>query len=337
MWLTRRGYGAVAVFALAVAMAWLAGPRALNALAAPILVALVAGVVQLYRAGAPTVERTDPQRGFPGERRTVELRVEGAGVARVEDACSEGFAGDTTGEGTLPTSISYEVSLEERGEQTLGPTTIRLRDALGLIETTHVVENATPLLVFPRVSIVDPTGVFPETLGPAVEEDAGFDGLREYVPGDRLRNVHWKSTAKREDLLVKTYTDPVDDDVVSVVAEAGPGHADAMADATASIVVAALQARLAVSLSVPDGRLERGVGQAHQRRALELLAKTDAGEVTERDERAGGRTATRDREADVHVTATADGVTVATGDRDKRLDDLTIRGENPLLAREASA
>lgn len=324
MRLTRRGYGAVAVVLGAIAMAWLAGPRTLNALAAPVLVALLAGAVQLKRASAPSVERTDPRRGFPGERRTVDLAVDGSGVATIEDDLSEGLSGDATGTSALPTTLSYEVTLTGRGDQTLGPVTVTVRDALGLVETTHEVGDTTSLLVYPRVSVVDGASFFARTLGPELEERTEFDQLREYVPGDRLRDVHWKSTAKYDELLVTKYTDPVDDEAIRIVAEAAEGHADAMADATASLVVGALRVGLAVELEVPARTLERGFGQRHQFAALEMLARTGPGTVASEN-------------ADVHVRADAEGVTVRTGERTHAIDEITVHGENPLVAREGTA
>jgi uncharacterized protein (DUF58 family) len=325
MRLTRRGYGAIVVVALAIGMAWLAGPRALNALAAPVLVALLAGAVQSYRAGKPTVERTEPRRGFPGASRTVELVVEGSGVARVEDALSSGLAGDATGEGTMPTTVTYEVTLEGRGEQTLGPTTVSVRDALGLLERRYEVDATTTVLVYPRVSVVDATAVFATNRDPHGEERTEFDRLREYVPGDRLRDVHWKASAKHDDLLVTNYTDPGHDDAVRIVAEATSGHADAMADAAASLAVGAIRAGIPVEVTVPDGTVGPGVGRTHRRRILELLARTGPGTVTD------------GADEGIHVFAGADGVTVTANDRTHDVADVTVRGENPLLAGEGTA
>lgn len=325
MRLTRRGYGAVGVVAVAVGMAWLAGPRALNALAAPVVVALVAGAVQVYRVGAPTVERSEPRRGFPGEDRTVTLDVEGGGVASVEDTLSEGLSGTATGEGALPTTVTYDIELEARGEQTLGPTTVGIRDALGLVETTHEVDTRSSVLVYPRVSVVDTTGAFADSVGAQTEDRTAFDSLREYAPGDPLRDIHWPSTAKYDDLLVAGYADPGHGRALTILAEAEAGHADAMAGAAASLLVGALREQVPVHLITPAGAVGPDVDTTHQLRALEVLAETGAG------------TPTGTEEADLVVSATADGVVVQTPDRTRPMADLTIRGENPLVAREGSA
>lgn len=329
MRLTRRGYGAVGVIVVAIAMALLGGSegRALNALAAPVVVALLAGAVQVYRAGEPSVERSEPRRGFPGERRTVTLRVEGGGVATVTDALSDGLEGEPTGTIDPPDAIEYEIRLRERGDQTIGPTTVRVRDVLGLVQQTHEVDDRTDLLVYPAVSRVDGDRLFSRTMGPEIDERTEFDRVREYVPGDRLRDVHWKSTAKLDELLVTEFTDPVDDDAVSIAAGAAPGHDDEMATATASLVVAALRVGLAVELAVPAGTLPRGYGQVHRMHALELLARTGADQP---------ETATNET-PDVQVWADEDGVSVTIGEERRSIEDLTVTQHNPLTPGEGVA
>ena len=329
MHLTRRGYGAVGVVVLAIAMALLGGTegRALNALAAPVVVALVAAAVQVKRAGEPTVERTEPRRGFPGERRSVTLSVDCGGVASVTDSLSDGLEGDASGTVDPPGSIEYEVRLRERGDQTIGPATVGVRDALGLVEASYEVGETTELLVYPAVSRVDGDRLFSRTMGPEIDERTEFDRLREYVPGDRLRDVHWKSTAKLNELLVTEFTDPVDEDAVSIVGGAAPGHADEMATATASLVVAALRVGLAVELTLPDAELPRGYGKAHRMHALELLARTEAGDLD---------LSIRDS-PDVRVWADEDGVAVTVGDQRRSIEDLTVTRHNPLTPGEGAA
>lgn len=322
MRLTRRGYAAVALVALALAAALVSGPRSLNAVAGPLAVAVVAGAVQVARAGRPTVERTAPRPGFPGEDRTVELRVEGSGVARVEDRLSDGLSGEATVERSLPTTLTYDVTYDRRGTHEIGPATVRVRDVLGLVEAEYEVSGRTPVLVYPHVySVGDPVATL-RTLGPQTDERTEFDEIREYVPGDSLRDVNWKTSAKHDDLLVTEFTDPTDEGAVAVAASCGPGHADAMATAAATVVVAALRAGLAVELALPDGDLPSGYGESHRRHALEMLARTGSGDPP-RDAWA---------DADVQVRADDDGVTVTFDAVARDFDDLTASRDNPLLS-----
>src|SRR5205814_3541172 len=85
------------------------------------------------------------------------------------------------------------------------------------------------LLVYPRVA--DLEGVFSESGAAArdgrrllLRRPSGFDlhSVREYEQGESLRMVHWRSTAKRAQLMVKELEDSPRDEV-AVVLDADPG------------------------------------------------------------------------------------------------------------------
>ena len=306
MRLTRRGYGLVAVVVLSAAMGLTFGPRSLNAIVGPALVALGAGLVQVYRAGQPSVERLLPAPGHPGEERTMRLQVEGSGVVTVEDRLGDGLeprnaertvSGDAT--------VEYDVTLGERGEHRVGPAAASVRDALGLVVDSFGNEASGTLLVYPRVEPVaagGPLAALTDTQG-SPERDA-FDRLREYVPGDSLRDIHWKSSAKRsdEEFVVVEFADR-DEGGVTIAAEAASGgdSADRMATAAASVALHLLDQGVRVGLIAPNGRLEPAVGERHRGALLELLARSSSGGVAAQDREA----------ADVHVFA-EDGATTVT-------------------------
>lgn len=318
---TRRGYAALALVAATIAVALASGSegRALNAVAAPVLVAVGAGAVQVHRAGRPTVDRSEPRRGFPGESRTVELTVEGGGVAAITDRVGDGLGGGTTTERSLPATVNYEVTLEDRGVHTLGPTSVRVRDVLGLVEAAYEVGPATDVLVFPRVHTAT-EGVLGRASGLRRDDRTEFDRLREYEHGDSLRDVHWKSSAKHGDLLVTRFADPADEEALTVAARCEAGHVDEMAAAAATLFVAGVHGGHEVRLVAPGGTLGRGYGETHRRRGLELLARTAGGDVDDGEW----------DDADVRVEATADGVRVTVGGEDRDLDAVRVAVANPL-------
>ncbi len=311
---TVRGVAVAVIAGGAIGMASAAGPRALNAIAAPALVALLAGAVQLIMADAPAVDRTAPPAGFTGETRTVPFDVAGSGVARITDRLPDGVAAVSSEvKATLPATVSYEVELRSRGEWTLGPPEIVITDVLGLFVRKTIPEATTSALVYPDVYDLRDEEAFAGLFTHGTTNDRqAFDSIREYAPGDPLRDVHWKSSAKREadDLVVKQFVAEEATEEFHVVASAAPGHDDAMASGAASIAVLALNAGLSVSVTCPAGEVQPGRGDAHRRHVLELLARTDAGDVSER---------ARER-ADVVVTADGDGVLVSVGDREHTLD-----------------
>jgi len=315
---TRRGFAVLAVAVAALLVSARFGQPGLTAVAGPLFVSVFAAAVQLRWSGAPTVERSRLRRGFPGETKPVEFRVDGSGIATITDRLSEGLAGETTVTRSLPATVSYRATYTARGEQQAGPVEATVTDALGLVAERYTVESRTTVLVYPPVYRLGGQEAFARTFTPEHEDRQSFDRLREYVSGDSLRDVHWKSSAKREDLLVKEFTDNRSDRSLLVAAEAQRGHADAMAAAAATITMAALENGLAVELAVPNGAVDQGYGDTHRTRLLELLARADAGQIDRVDD------------ADVVVTASGDGVMVSVDGRRQSFADVTASRDNPI-------
>lgn len=310
---TVRGVAVAVVGGSAIGMAYAAGPRALNVVAAPAAVALLAAIVQILLADATVAERPAPKPGFPGARRTVTMDLDGSGVARLVETLSDGVVmlSDEV-RATLPATVSYEIGLDRRGAWPLGPSTVVLSDVLGLFVRTVEVEATTEALVYPRVyDLRDHEALAGLFVHGAANDRQAFDSIREYAPGDPLRDVHWKSSAKRSDdeLVVKQFVAEEATEEFHVVASADQGHGDTMASGAASVALLALEAGLSVSVTCPAGAVKPGRGQAHRSHVLELLARTGDGSV---DDHA------RDR-ADVLVTGQADGFVVTVDGRDYRL------------------
>lgn len=280
MRLTRRGWAAVALVVGAVALAWMFGERSLNAVAAPTLAALVVAGVAVWRADVPDVSVTEPRAGFPDERRTIGIRVDGSGLARVHQSLPEGLSGPAVDEtGSLPLTSEREVTLETRGVYDLDPPEIRQRDPLGLFERRLDADASAQVVVYPQVyTLADPTlgGLLAD---PMTAERQEFDRLREYEPGDPLKNVHWTSSAKYNEYLVMEFSPTERSETLRIAAEADPGGADRMAGAVATLADAALQRGLTLQMWVPDGHLPPGAGEVHRENAMRLLAQTDHGEV----------------------------------------------------------
>lgn len=314
---TLRGVGVLAVAVAATLVGTQFGQRGLAAIAAPLLVAFAGAVLQVRLTGTPEIERSSARRGFVGEGDTVSLDVGGSGIARLTDARPEGVGGPATARTGLPATVGFDLTYERRGEHRLGPVEVTLTDALGLVVTTETVDATDEVLVYPPVYRLGQNGVL-RAFAPDEDDQQTFDRLREYVPGDSLRNVHWKSSAKRDELLVREFDERGDDPVLLVAARATDGEADAMATAAATIAIEALGEGYGVELATPGGTVTRGFGDAQRTRVLEALARTSDGESG------------RESEADIVVSATADGVTVTVDDRTNAFESLTASRENPI-------
>jgi uncharacterized protein (DUF58 family) len=308
---TRRAVGLVALVVVALWLAATFGARSLNALVVPALVALVAAAVQLLLADRPTVTRKPPTAGFPGDSRRVELTIETDDplTARIAEEIGEGL--DSTFDSarvSVPTTVDYDIDLRWRGEHRLGPLALTVTDALGLFSRTFEYPRRTSVLVYPELRDVEDTGIaggFAER----ADERERFDGLREYVPGDSLRDVHWKSSAKRDDLVVMEFDGTRELTGLSIAAEATAGHADEMASAAASVAVSLLDAGFAVELCYPDGDVERAGGEPQRERVLGALARTGPGRA--------------ERETDIRVLADDRGTRLTVEGRELPFERVT--------------
>ncbi|WP_049903986.1 DUF58 domain-containing protein [Halococcus agarilyticus] len=309
---TRRAIALAGVCTLGFWLAGAFGARSLNAVVVPGLVALAAGAIQLRLADRPTIDRRQPTAGFPGDSRTIaiEIDADSALTARIEETVDDDLGTDfSPTKRALPTTVEYDVELEERGEYRLGPLTLAVTDVLGLFTKEFTYAKRTPVLVYPECYRL--AGVEGRFGGHDPFDDReAFDELREYVPGDSLRDVHWKSSAKRDDLVVMEFDSTADATGVTVVAEAVAGYDDAMASAAASVVTHLLDAGLAVGLTYPGGRIERAGGEPQRERVLRTLARAGPGRADDPD-------------ADVHVFADAGGTRVTVEDRETPFDRLT--------------
>ncbi|WP_436346102.1 DUF58 domain-containing protein [Natronorubrum sp. FCH18a] len=334
---TIRGLTAVAVVAASFAMAWEYGPRALNAIVTPLLVVLVLGALTTVRAARPEIRRAPVSAGSVGDRRTVEIAVEtgSSASATVRETVGEGLtvtAVETAGSADLETGddrtlavqttlegddrFEYEVRLEQRGEHRLGPLTITVSDVFGLFARRFTYEERTSLLAYPRVHELR-SGPGNE-LQAFVERERGereeFDHLRAYQRGDSLRDVHWKSAAKRPDadLVVTEYATDDEAGSATIAAECAPGRDDELATAVASVASHLLEADVSVGVTVPNGEYPPGTGSDHHRALLSAFAVLEAGELEDEQR----------QEADVLVRATGDGTEVTVDGRSIPFDRL---------------
>ncbi len=330
MRLTRRGWAVVLVIIGLVAMAWQYGPRALNAVVTPLLVVVVAGAVTTALTERPRVSRSAVDEGHVGESRTVTVTIETnrAVSATVRDAVGDGLsAADPTAAVTLDgeTEYSYELALDERGDRRIGPLSIVVVDLFGLVKRRFTDEETTSVLVYPPV--YDLRGGGDQELQPIAEiarrrDREEFDHLREYQRGDSLRDVHWKSAAKRpgDELVVAEYADTDRAGSVTVAAECSPESADEMAATAASVATYLLECggNTRVELLLPDERQQPKSGHDHHRELLAALAIVEPGELD-----AQART-----NADVLVQADADEPRIVIDGQTIPFDRLRDRDRN---------
>lgn len=315
---TRRGYAVAAIAVAGFVLGAFAGARSLNAVVVPALVALAAGAIQLAGTDAPTVERSNVHAGFPGETRAVTLTVTSAVPCRVTEPVASSLAIDA--ESHRPTvdvghggRVDYRIGLTGRGAHRLGPATVRQTDSLGLFARSLQPDDGTDVVVYPDVYAVDGhelTAVVEHLLG---TERTSFDRLREFTPGDTMRDIHWRASARHpeEEYVVTEYRGRSEAAHVHVAGESVLGADDEMATAVASIATHLQDAGATVTVTVPRGRVVVHPGQTAT--LLRLLALTETGRVDE---------AARQR-ADVVVRGAYGEATVTLDDREIEFEQLS--------------
>ncbi|MBC7274632.1 MAG: DUF58 domain-containing protein [Streptomyces sp.] len=111
--------------------------------------------------------------------------------------------------------VSYRVRSDLRGRYPLGPLQLRLTDPFGMCELTRSFSTHDTLTVIPRVEALSPIRLAGEAKGYGDGRQrslalAGEDDVipRGYRYGDDLRRVHWRSTARYGELMVRREEQP---------------------------------------------------------------------------------------------------------------------------------
>jgi uncharacterized protein (DUF58 family) len=114
---------------------------------------------------------------------------------------------------------NFTIRTERRGVIPVGPVLTRRGDPIGLCSLDVEWTGVTEIMVRPPMVPLDAlgAGLLRDLEGVSTEalsqSDLAFHALREYVPGDDLRHVHWRSSAKAmaaggdTNLLVRQYLD----------------------------------------------------------------------------------------------------------------------------------
>lgn len=106
----------------------------------------------------------------------------------------------------------YRLRCTRRGFYPFGPVQLKSGDIFGLFHQQQVLKHLDWLIVYPQVLPLAALG-FPlkEPFGESkatwriFEDPSRAVGVRDQRPGDSFRHVHWKATARRQDLQIKVY------------------------------------------------------------------------------------------------------------------------------------
>jgi uncharacterized protein (DUF58 family) len=174
---------------------------------------------------------------------------------------------------------AYRVPTNQRGRYSLGPITLAVTDPFGLARRSWTAGDADEVTICPRVHELRLPPGAPGRLrrsspfavrfhAPAIDGEE-FLTLRDYEVGDDLRRIHWRSTARTGELVVREDEAQWQPRAV-VLLDTRPGAHDdasfeAAVEATASIVARLVRSALPVEVITTDGRTlgTTGAGRRH--------------------------------------------------------------------------
>ena len=105
----------------------------------------------------------------------------------------------------------FVLPTQRRGIVTVGPVLAVQRDPVGLLQRERSLTTPQHIHIHPRTLRLGTVlhGVLRDIEGAVTQDlsssDVAFHALRDYVPGDDRRNVHWRTTARTGKLMVRQF------------------------------------------------------------------------------------------------------------------------------------
>ncbi len=269
--LTNAGKTFLVVGIIAVVAGIAGGYVTLLALGLAFLAAVIIGRIWILRR--PRVEASRvvlPERTRVGRAARSNLTISNSGRRRT----SGGLALERFGESQLPIEvpslepgesviIETDLPTDERGVFRVGPLDVTRADPFGLVRSGDPDEEITNLYVHPQIHQLEPfpSGIARDLEGPeigkALEGGVTFHTLRDYVHGDDLRQVHWRSSARSGKLMVRHNVDTHQPRSLVVLDNRATSHsAESFEDAVraaASIIAASMSRGFDFRFVTTDG------------------------------------------------------------------------------------
>ena len=171
-------------------------------------------------------------------------------------------------------SHHYSLRCTRRGVYEVGPLVAVASDPLGLSQQETVVADKFELLVHPRIELVSDRPLTRQYEDPPIRPPVSkpwpsgmeFYGMREYVPGDDLRRIVWRASARTGTIMVREAEQGITDHITIVLDTDRGAHS---------------RDGEGVSESFETGvRVAASLGVRHLREGYEVRVETNAGPLT---------------------------------------------------------
>lgn len=208
------------------------------------LLPLLSGIVTLVLSGKTTAELRLPQAGRQGEpvKGTLAVRRKGClpgGRVSGTLCCKNRLTGEIsdirlecrTG-WKSPAETPFSFSSSHCGAVDVSVSQLAVQDIFGFFLRRMPPAGKKTVLLLPEcfdidVRLANETAASPEgeeyASGKAGDDASETYAIREFLPGDSLRSIHWKLSKKLDRLMVREYGLPVSDRVLLLFFPAGSG------------------------------------------------------------------------------------------------------------------
>jgi uncharacterized protein (DUF58 family) len=168
----------------------------------------------------------------------------------------------------------YSLRCTRRGVYEVGPLVAVASDPLGLSQQETVVAEKFELLVHPRIELVSDRPLTRQYEDPPIRPPVSkpwpsgmeFYGMREYVPGDDLRRIVWRASARTGTIMVREAEQGITDHITIVLDTDRGAHS---------------RDGEGVSESFETGvRVAASLGVRHLREGYEVRVETNGGPLT---------------------------------------------------------
>ena len=241
-------------------------------LSAGVLGLVLASIVTRHNLDSAVIERSAPRRTCAGDPVAVGFTVRNAGkrsvpLTRIEDYFAAFEPSIVTADRLRPGAVArveLVKSAYRRGVFSSGTVVLTSGAPFGFSRSYRTVEVPGETTVVPRwvelrsFPILEPSSFPSDVLHERARTGAGqeYMGVREYRPGDPQRAVHWRSTARAGQLVVREFEEEVQSRVTLVIAGQDVGLApdsafEVLVSAAASIAIYALNTGHPVDLLRP--------------------------------------------------------------------------------------
>lgn len=185
-------------------------------------------------------------------------------------------------------TYTYTLPSLPRGEHTFSGVIVKTGDLFGFIQKQVEYDLEQTLLVYPRIETINwkfsSRGVSGNTFlsKNRVQDVSTVVGIRDYVPGDRLTWIDWKTTAKRNKLVTKQFEQRVTEETLLFLDDSKDSYTATDLDLFEKVVTVTASLVSVIERSghpfviAGFSKMKHGVDERNGHHVYKMLAKVEA-------------------------------------------------------------